>query len=183
MQFLSDLYVLSEAKNKAKDLSILPEDVIKEIKKNIRDGAKDLDYEWANALEMVQQAFKIAGVERPTPSEKDAWKQYEELLQYGVNEMADSRGHDNSWRMSSTVFREAMEKRIKVRVYEVSDKFATGHTVEAKNMEEIIEMIRKQAGQKSFDMDVVGDPENGECVCKFSYQGIQRPYQVKLQRL
>jgi len=183
MQFLNDLYTLSEAKGKAKDLSILPEDVIKEIKKNIRDGATDLEYEWANALELVQQAFKIAGVERPTPSEKEAWKQYEELLQYGVNEMADARSYDNSWRMSSTVFREAMEKRIKVRVYEVSDKFAKGHTVEAKNMEEIIEMIRKQAGEKSFDMNVNGDPSQGECTCVFSYQGIQRPYRIKLQRL
>lgn len=182
MQFLSDLYTLSEAKSK-KDLTILDDDTIKDIKKNIKDGATDLEYEWANALELVHQAYKIAGVERPTPSEGGAWKQYEEMLCLGVEELADARkDFDSSWRMSSTVFREAMEKRIKVRVYEVGDKFAKGHTVEAKNMEEIIEMIRKQAGQKAFDMDVEEHDPNSY-TCKFSYQGIKRPYHVKLQRI
>ncbi len=181
MHFLNDLYTLSEAKSK--DLSILPEDVIKEIKKNIRDGATDLEYEWSNALELIHQAFKIAGVERPTPSEREAWKQYEELLQYGVKELADARASfDSSWRMSSTVFREAMEKRIKVRVYELSDKSGKGHTVEVHNMGEVIEMVRKQAGEAGFDMDVQ-EHDPSSCTCKFSYQGIQKPYQVKLQRL
>ena len=181
MQFLKDLFIVSEGKSK--DLSILPEETIKEIKKNVRDGATDLEYEWSNALELVHQAFKIAGVERPTPSEREAWKQYEELLQYGVKELADARiNFDSSWRMSSTVFREAMEKRIKVRVYELSNKAGKGHTVEARNMEEVIEMVRKQAGEAGFDMDLE-EHDPSSCTCKFSYQGIQRPYQVKLQRL
>lgn len=183
MDFLNSLYILSEAKNNKNDLSILPEDVIKELKKNIKDGASDLEQDWANALELVHQAYKIAGVERPTPSEAGAWKQYEELLQLAVEELADSRKDgDSSWRMSSTVFREAMEKHIKVRVYEVGDKFAKGHTVEAKNMEEVIEMIRKQAGEKAFDMDVE-EHDPSSYTCRFSYQGIKRPYHVKLQRL
>lgn len=185
MQFLQDLYILSEANksSKAKDLSILPEDIVKEIKKNIRDGATDLEYEWGNALELIHQAFKVAGVERPTPSEREAWKQYEELLQYGVEELADARSNfDSSWRMSSTVFREAMQKRIKVRVYEMGEKFAKGHTVEASNMQEVIDMIQKQAGENNLDMSVEeNDPS--KCTCSFSYQGIQRPYKVSLQRL
>jgi len=182
MQFLNNLHTLSEAKSK-NDLSILDDDVIKEIKKNIKDGADDLEYEWGNALELVHQAYKVAGVERPTPCEQGAWKQYEELLQLGVEELAKARKDvDSSWRMSSTVFREAMEKRIKVRVFEVGDKFAKGHTVEAKNMEEIVEMIRKQAGKNAFDMDVE-EHDPGCFTCKFSYQGIKRPYHVKLQRL
>ena len=182
MKFLNSLYTLSEAKGN-NDLSILDNGTIKEIKKNIRDGAEDLEYEWANALELVQQAYKVAGVERPTPSENGAWKQYEEMLQYAVEELGEARKDaDSSWRMSSTVFREAMEKRIKVRVFEIGDKFAQGHTVEARNMEEIIEMIRKQAGQKAFDMDVEeNDPSS--YTCRFSYHGIKRPYHIKLQRL
>lgn len=183
MKLLQSLYTINEAKGIFKDLDVLPKDVIKEIKKNVRDGATDLDYDWANALELLQQAFKVAGVERPTPSERNAWKQYEELIQYAVEEMAENRGHDSSWRMSSTMFREAMETRVRIRVYELGEKSGKGHTVEAKNMEEVIEMVRKQAGAKQYDMKVEGDPENGECTCKFSYQGITRPYQIKLQRL
>jgi len=181
MQLLQSLYIISEGKSK--DLSILPEDVIKEIKKNIRDGATDLDYEWSNSLELVHQAYKVAGVERPTPSEREAWRQFEEMLQYGVKELADARiDFDSSWRMSSTVFREAMEKRIKVRVYETGDKYGNGHTVEAKNMEEILDMIRKQAGGAGLDMDVTeNDPSS--CTCTFSSHGIKRNYKVTLQRL
>lgn len=184
MQFLKNLYTLSEAKSsKSKDLSILPEDVIKEIKKNIRDGATDLEYKWANALELIKQAYKIAGVEKPTPAEKEAWKQYEEMLQYGVTELADARSDfDSSWRMSSTVFREAMEKTIKVRVFEIGDNFAKGHTVQARNMEEVIEMVRKQAAGAGYDMEVEKNDQSS-CTCKFKYQGIKKPYEVKLQQL
>jgi len=182
MDFLTSLYVLSEANNKKKDLTILPDDVIKELKKNIKDGAADLEQKWANALELVQKAYSVAGVERPEPSD-GAWKQYEEMLQIAVEELADARkDFDSSWRMSSTVFREAMEKRIKVRVFEVGDKFAKGHTVEAHNMEEVIEMVRKQAGQKAFDVDIK-EHDPSSCTINFSYQGVKRPYHIKLQRL
>lgn len=182
MQFLNDLYTLSEA-GASKDLSVLPEDVIKEIKKNIRDGASDLEYEWGNTLELVNQAYKVAGVEKPSPGEKGGWKQYEELLQYGVEEMSDARKDvDSNWRMSSTVFREAMQKTIKVRVYEIGEQKAKGNTVEVQNMEQVINMIRKQAGQKGYKMDVDED-DPSSCTCKFSYQGIQRPYKIRLQRL
>jgi len=181
MTLLSNLLVL-EASSK-EDSSKIDNDAVKELRKNIKDGAQDLEQDWSNALELVHKAYKVAGIERPTPSERSGWTQYEELLQYGVEELADARkGFDSDWRMSSTVFKEAMEKRIKVRVYETSDKKGKGHTVEVKNMEEVIEMVRKQAGEKAYDVDVKEhDPSN--CTINFSYQGIKRPYQVKLQRL
>jgi len=183
MDLLTSLFIMSEANSKKGDLSVLGEDVIKELKKNIKDGAADQEQDLSNALELVHKAYKIAGVERPTPSEKGGWQQYEELLQLGVEELAAARKDvDSSWRMSSTVFREAMEKRIKVRVYEVGDKFGKSHTVEVKNMEEVIEMVRKQAGQKGFVMDVK-EHDPSSCTCNFSYQGIKRPYHIKLQRL
>lgn len=183
MNLLKSLYVLTEAQARKGDLSVLEDDTIKELRKNIRDGAEDLDQDWANALELVHKAYKIAGVERPTPAEQGGWKQYEELLQFAVEEMAGNRKDFNSnWRMSSTVFRESMEKRIKVRVVEMGDKFSKGHTVEAKNMEEVIEMVRKQAGQKAFDIDVKEDDPNS-CTINFSYQGIKRPYHINLQKL
>lgn len=180
MKLLVDLMEQKE------DLSKLPEDVIKTLKKHVRDGANDLELEIINAMDLLNKAYKCEGVQNPTPSEKTAWEQYEDLLQYAVKELAEARkGFDKSWRMSSEVFREmkeSMEKKIKVRVVEVGDKFGKGHTVEVNNMETVIEMIRKQAGEKAYDMDI-DDHGNGACTCKFSYQGIQRPYKVKLQRL
>jgi hypothetical protein len=184
MKFLKDLLVITEAqkKGKNKDLSALPPDAIKEIKKLIKDGAEDLDKEWVNALELVQQAYKVAGVERPTPSERSAWEQYEEMLVVGVEELSKNRKNNKDWKMSSDVFHEAMEKRMKIRVFEIGDKFAKGHTVEARNMQEILEMIRKQAGDQDFEMDVK-EHDPSSCTCHFYYHGVKRPYHVKLQRL
>jgi hypothetical protein len=180
---LKNLYIQSLAEDKD-DLSIVPEDAIKDIKKNIKDGAKDLEQDWANAMELCHKAYSVAGVERPTPAERSAWKQYEEMLQLAVNELADARklSKDKSWRMSSTVFKEAMEPRIKVRVVELGDTKGKGHTVEAKNMEEIIEMVRKQAGERGYDMDVE-DKDDGSHVCTFAQHGIKRNYRVTLLKL
>jgi len=177
---LQNLFVLTEKKE---DLSVVPEDAMKDIKKNIKDGAQDLEQDWANALELTQKAYSVAGVERPTPSERGGWTQYEEMITYAVEQLHKARKLTNSsWRMSSKVFKEAMERKIKVRVYEVGDQFGKGHTVEARNMEEIIEMVRKQAGTKGFDMDVT-DSEDGGHTCSFSQHGMKRAYKVTLKQL
>ena len=180
---LQNLYKQSLYEDKD-DLSIVPEDALKDIKKNIKDGAADLEQDWANAMELTQKAYSVAGVERPSPSERSAWKQYEEMLMLAVNELADAHklSKDKSWRMSSTVFKEAMETRIKIRVVELGGAKGKGWTTEAKNMEEIIEMVRKQAGVKGYDMDVQDD-EDGSKLCTFSEYGIKRNYSVRLRRL
>lgn len=177
---LQNMFILSERKE---DLSVVPEEAMKDIKKNIKDGAQDLEQDWANALELVQKSYSVAGVERPSPSERGGWTQYEEMITYGVEQLHKARKLTSSnWRMSSKIFKEAMERKIKVRVYEVGDKFGKGHTVEAKNMEEIIDMVRKQAGAKGFEMDVK-DSGDGCQTCSFSQHGIQRPYKVTLKQL
>jgi len=177
---LQNLFVLSE---KQEDLSVIPEDAMKDIKKNIKAGAQDLDQDWANALELAQKAYQTAGVERPTPSERGGWEQYEEMITYAVEQLHKARKLTSSdWRMSSKIFKEAMERKIKIRVYEIGNKFGKGHTVEARNMEEIIEMVRKQAGSKGFEMDVA-DGEDGGHTCSFSHHGIQRPYKITLKQL
>ena len=89
MNLLQNLYEL--ARTGKEDLSVVPEDAIKDIKKNIKDGAADLEQDWANALELVQKAYKVAGVERPVPSMRGAWQQYEEMIQLAVEEMAEAR--------------------------------------------------------------------------------------------
>jgi len=179
---LQNLYEVS--KGKKDDLSIVPEDAIKDIKKNIKDGAKDLEQDWSNAMELCQKAYSVAGVERPSPSERSAWTQYEEMLMFAVNELADARklSKDKSWRMSSTVFKEAMEPRIRIRITELGNTKGKGHTVEAKNMEQIIDMVRKQAGERGYDMNVQDD-DDGSRLCTFAEHGIKRNYSVRLRRL
>jgi hypothetical protein len=49
-------------------------------------------------------------------------------------------------------------------------------------MEEIIEMVRKQAGERGFDMDVE-DRDDGSRVCTFSEYGVKKNYRVTLLRL
>lgn len=114
---------LSEEKHD--DLSELPPGVINDLKSNISKGAKDIKQKWANALELVHKAYEVGyeeeeqtvdekgkqkkiksrkPVERPTPSMEAGWKQYEELLQHAVGELAKHRGLSGKyadWRMSS----------------------------------------------------------------------------------
>lgn len=94
---------------KTNDLSALPEDVISEIKKLIRDGASDRSKKWANALELVHAAYKAAAVQRPTPDMESAWKQYEEMISYAIDQLAKYRGIDGDWRMTSLTMTEQAE--------------------------------------------------------------------------
>jgi len=188
MQFIQS--ILAEKKDdwKNRDASSIPEDTYKEISKNVKKGAEDQEMEWANAMELVNRAYDVSGVERPAPSDKGGWEQYEALLQVAVTSLFDTRGTADSSRFTSKVFREHfhldedMERMCKFRVYETGESSGKGHTVEAKNMEAVIEMIRKQAGEAQYDMDMQQSGD-GSCTCKFSYQGIERPYQVTVVRL
>jgi len=182
MEFIKTLRFLTEKD----DLSKLPDDIIKKLQKSIRDGAEDLSTDWDNVLILVKKAFEIEGVQIPTPAERTAFSQFEELLSYAVKHLADARkGTDDSWRMSSTVFREfkeSMERTVRVRIYELGEKNGTSHTVQAKNMQAVIDMIGVQAGKKHFDMKVEHH-DAGSCTCKFTYMNVERQYRVKLQLL
>jgi len=92
------------------DITLLPQQVLGEIKKNIRKGAADLEQKWRDALELVNKAYQVANVRRPLPDQKGAWEQYEEMIQYGVRELFRTRGINGEWRMTSTVVREQQEK-------------------------------------------------------------------------
>lgn len=83
------------------DMSALPDAQLKEIQKNIKDGAKDTTQLWANALELVHKAYEVAKIERPDITMEAAWKQYEEMIEFAVRELAKTRGPDGDWRMSS----------------------------------------------------------------------------------
>ena len=92
---------------KKEDLSLLPEETIKTIQKNVRDGAKDLTQNWANALQLVQVAYQVANVERPDPDMAGAWKQYTDMIAYAVEQLAKTRGIDGDWRMSSSTLEDS----------------------------------------------------------------------------
>lgn len=101
---IKDIFENLEDKKKL----IIPDDVMNKLKTHIRDGAKDLNIEWANALELVNKAFKIEAVKIPRPAERHAWEQYNELLEYAVKQLKKYREEpdiDDSWRMSSKIFK------------------------------------------------------------------------------
>ncbi len=88
-------------------LTTLPEVVISELKKLIRSGARDLQQQWADSLELINTAYHVSKIRRPSPSQKGAWRQYEELIKYGVGQMFAARGNKGSWRKSDVVYSES----------------------------------------------------------------------------
>lgn len=88
------------------DVTLLPDRVVAELKKKIREGAKDLVQMWKDALELVHTAYAVCNIRRPTPDEKGAWKQYEEMIRFGVRQLAATRGIDGPWRTSSVLVKE-----------------------------------------------------------------------------
>jgi hypothetical protein len=72
-----------------------------EIRKLIKKGAMDPDHEWKDALDLVHRAYEVADVERPVPSMRDAWEQYEANLLYSVQmlQKATDKGiRSDSWK-------------------------------------------------------------------------------------
>lgn len=79
--------------------------LMEKIRKLIRKGARDEEARWPSALDLVHQAYKMAGVDRPVPSMEEAWSQYEEVIQFAVDELANAteKGiRDDSWKTTST---------------------------------------------------------------------------------
>lgn len=130
---------LSEAEG---NLDKLPEETMNDIQKNIRDGAKDLEQKWANALELVHKAYEVSNVQRPTPLMDEAWKQYEENITYAVEQLAKSRGMESDWRMSAAIFHEAaMLKRFRIKV-EFPDSDPKESIVEAPDVDTAVQIVQ-----------------------------------------
>lgn len=145
------------------DITTLPDTVLGEIKSNIRSGAKDVAQKWKNALELVHKAYQVANVRRPTPSQKGAWKQYEQMIQFGVRQLTDTRGIDGDWRMSNVLIREQKEvdqKMGKRRFFAEID----GHPateVDGKDMGEIIEQMTNKFRRHSSSVRVEHRSDHG----------------------
>lgn len=167
--------------NEEEDPEVLPPDVMSELQKNIRDGAKDIQQKWSNALELVHKAYEVEGVERPTPDLRKSWKQYEENLTYAVQQLAKYRGMDGDWRMSSAIFTEALEAKKKLfRVtYFGEESGGDGKTVEANNIDEVL----KRLGQhEDYDVKVHKSSDN-EARISFSRWGIKKNGHVEIRRV
>jgi len=99
-------FLITEAEKK--DDTRLPQSVIGEIVSLIKKGAKELHQAWKHAGELVNTAYHMANVRRPTPDQKGAWQQYEEMLKQGVRALADHKGLSGDWRLSKTAFAEEL---------------------------------------------------------------------------
>ncbi len=140
MSVLQMLHTLNEAD----DISALPDMVIKEIQGKVREGAKDLDQKWANALELAHKAYQVCNVRLPTPAQTGAWKQYEDMITYAVKQLAATRGLDGDWRMTSAVVVEnenGKPQHIGTRRFFVEIPGAETKEVAAKDLDEIIDKI------------------------------------------
>lgn len=173
---LNDLMRLHETKE---DLSKLPQNVMSSIKSKIRKGAEDLKQQWANALELVHKAYDTEGVQRPDPTMETAWKQYEENLQYAVQQLAKNRGIDGDWRMSSAMFHEALEQRIPYRVKIVGKNLNESYIVEAKTLTEVIDTVNPDS---EFDVSV-DHTSPTDATLRFSRWGIRKNLKVIISKL
>lgn len=82
---------------------MLPDGTLAEIKNNIRKGAKDLSQDWSSAIELCQKAYQVSGIDRPAMTSRGAWKQYEDLVRYAVQQLKKFRGLDGKWRLTKVV--------------------------------------------------------------------------------
>lgn len=191
MNFLKNIHKQQKIFEKQKDLSKLPPDVVSDIEKNIRDGAKDLEQNWSNALELVHRAYLVAGVQRPTPDMKDAWEQYESMIQYAVEQLSKHRGMDGDWRMSASMFFEAFnqaqtlqEREQKQKAFRVTIK--TGNSKEtyithAEQIDQVIDAIKdKDTNMHDLDIDQI---DKRTIVIRPSKFGIKRNVTIKVEQL
>ena len=97
--------LLVEAKKKEKKIvfketnpqSAFPKDTITAIKKQINVFNKDLNMNWDNAMEMLDDVMLQLNVPKPTANLSKRWEQYAELIEFSVQSMADARGIDGPW--------------------------------------------------------------------------------------
>lgn len=111
MNFLRELNKQQINESGEAGLSSIPHDVYNDLENHIRNGAKDMDKEVENALELVKEAYKVENVELPSPSMKEAWKQFSTLIEYATSKLHKYRGIDGDWRLSAYMFREHVETR------------------------------------------------------------------------
>lgn len=173
------------------DLTQLPPDVMNSIQGHIRKGAQDMSKTWANALKLVHYAYDLGtgtgklnkdGVEeeghrqpiqRPTPQMKGAWKQYEENIQYAVQQLAKSRSMNADWRMSASTFHESVsEECCNVKV--TAPNYNNTSVVDG-NVNDFINSLKKQGEKYTIKVE---DEEEGKLVTFWNQGNIRENIKV-----
>jgi hypothetical protein len=155
MSFKEYLIEASTSTFTKNDLTTLPEEMVKEIKKIIRKGAEDLDQKWANALELVHHGYEQTGTIRPSPDMKGAWNQYEDIISYSVDQLAKNRGLTGDWRMSSSIFNESAHHPLIYYIRYINGKrISETHMLEAKDILEVADLAKKAVKKKGVEIKV-----------------------------
>lgn len=156
--------LLAEA-NDVSELTTLPEKIIKELRNLIRKGAQDLQQNWKDALELVNKAYQVSNVRLPMPDHKGAWKQYMDLIGFGVQQLNATRGTNGQWRRTKPLYTESYilselanvdgdaPRPIGNRRFFVEIPGVSAQEVDADSMDDIIEKISNKINRSS---DVIG---------------------------
>ena len=189
MNLLKTLLLVNEAAQKQPQQNVvlddlsLPEQTMSNIQSNIRKGAKDVTQKWANALELTNKAYQVAGVQIPTPVQKKAWQQYEDNIQMSVEQLARTRGLDGEWRLRVTENHNTeMEKIGNVEV-----KFTRGGSiVDSVTLTEstVSDAIDHTLNNLPSNVQVAISRQNAKtAVLKLSCWGIQRNDVITIEQL
>jgi hypothetical protein len=103
--------ILKEYAKASSDGSEVPYASMEKIKKLIKKGAMDPDHIWSSAMELVDIAYETEGVQKPIPSMKAAWGQYEDALLFSVQQLqkaTDKGVRDDGWKLLSTKLEDQM---------------------------------------------------------------------------
>lgn len=82
----------------------IPYDFIVAIQKTIKTNANDANVPVLSVLPFVNGAFKANNVAIPNPSLTGAWRQYEDMITYAVDQLQTATNkhiRDNSWQQLS----------------------------------------------------------------------------------
>jgi hypothetical protein len=148
-------------------LTSLPDMVISELQKLINQGARDLEQNWENAAELVNTAYHISNIRRPNPDQKGAWKQYTDLLGYGVEALYKARGPKGTWRDSDVMYAEsynptyALNEKMGGSRFFVRIPNAMDVEVDASDMSEVIRELTNKIRRHGATVDVTHRTQEG----------------------
>lgn len=179
MNFLRELN--STALLESDDLSELPYDVVNELQNHIRNGAKDMSKDVENALELTKEAYKVENVELPNPAMKKAWEQFSSLIEYATQNLLKYRGIDGDWRMSTYMFREAINEIETFAVTIRNGESITQTTIQDKSRENIIRFLKKQLKETEFTLKTT--EESNQITIALYMMGVKQPITMTLTKL
>jgi len=152
MKFLKQLN--HQALLEIDDMTELPEATIKELQKMVRTGAEQSG-KWSNALDLANKAYTVLGISIPDATMKNAWKQYETIITYAVQQLGKFHGKKGTWRMTADDF--VQKGSFDVTLVEgVSDQQVTTEIMmEADDIDEIVEFITEEVAPMNYEIKTI----------------------------